>query len=391
MKWTVGNVQAYDWFVTKKNTSISVWVKFAPKNTLASSQDVYVKLTWTPGTINKTPIATILDSDKKAADWHKANSREAGFDELHIQVGNATVPGATCEYQSMVVKNTFNVDPLDVIRRDIKSTYPVLANRASVSYRFASEELQTKRTYSGVSGRSYTITVRNVYSDNPADNFSEIYANGTLIARMEVATGTVKLAPNDVAKDIINNYNKGELNKAMTFTVVVENKTCEPAENLITLNNNKFDVKVIKPVFIVGGEISEMTLNDFSSLTQKVSLKFEDFNGYDPTAFWNNSNQQVSFWNFYGVSSIEAEDIQTDYSGSWKPVDTNDFEFNYTKPNGGITLDNMGSVTLVQKNMSRANTFNVRINFKVTYSWGTLYYPITVKVNAAPGNTVSLR
>ena len=75
----------------------------------------------------------------------------------------------------------------------------------------------------------------------------------------------------------------------------------------------------------------------------------------------------------------------------WKPVDTNDFEFNYTKPNGGITLDNMGSVTLVQKNMSRANTFNVRINFKVTYSWGTLYYPITVKVNAAPGNTVSLR
>lgn len=385
LKWTVGNVQAYDWFVTKKNTSISVWVKFAPKNTLASSQDVYVKLTWTPGTINKTPIATILDSDKKAADWHLTNSREAGFDELHIQVGNATVPGATCEYQSMVIKNTFNVDPLDVIKRDIKSTYPVLANRASVSYRFASEEHQTKRTYSGVSGRSYTITVRNSYSD------SEIYANGTLIASMEISTGTVTLAPNDVAKDIINNYNKGELNKAMTFTVVVENKTCEPAENLITLNNNKFDVKVIKPVFIVGGEISEMTLNDFSSLTQKVSLKFEDFNGYDPTAFWNNSNQQVTFWDFYEVSSIEADDIQTDYSGSWKPVDSNDFEFNYTKPNGGITLDNMGSVTLVQKNMSRANTFNVRINFKVTYSWGTLYYPITVKVNAAPGNTVSVR
>lgn len=389
LKWTVGNVQAYDWFVTKKNTSISVWVKFAPKNTLASSQDVYVKLTWTPGIRNIEPAATINDSDKKAADWHKANSREAGFDELHIQVGNATVPGATCEYQSMVVKNTFNVDPLDVIKRDLGSTYKVLADNANVYYRFASDALQTKKSYSGVSGKNYTITVGNTDKD-----FSEIYANGTLIARMEVATGTVKLAPNDVTKDIINNYNKGELSKALTFTVVVENTTCEPAKNLIAwkpMNCNKFDVKVIKPVFIVGGEISEMTLNDFSSLTQKVSLKFEDFNGYDPTAFWNNSNQQVTFWDFYEVSSIEADDIQTDYSGSWKPVDSNDFEFNYTKPNGGITLDNMGSVTLVQKNMSRANTFNVRINFKVTYSWGTLYYPITVKVNAAPGNTVSVR
>ena len=394
LKWTVRNNQAYDWFVTKKNTSISVWVKFAPTNTLASSQDVYVKLTWTPATRNIEPVATINDSDKKAADWHATNSREAGFDELHIQVGNATVPGATCEYQSMVVKNTFNVDPLDIIKRDLGSTYKPLADNANVYYRFASDALQTKKSYTGVSGTSYAITVRNVYDEIPANNISEIYAGRTLIASMEVATGTVTLAPNDVAKDIINNYNKGELSKALTFTVVVENTTCAPAKNLIAwkpLNCNKFDVKVIKPVFIVGGEISEMTLNDFSSLTQKVSLKFEDFNGYDPTAFWNNSNKQVTFWDFYEVSSIEAEDIQTDYSGSWKPVDTNDFEFNYTKPNGGITLDNMGSVKLVQKNMSRANAFNVRINFKVTYSWGTLYYPVTVKVNAAPGNTVSVR
>lgn len=45
----------------------------------------------------------------------------------------------------------------------------------------------------------------------------------------------------------------------------------------------------------------------------------------------------------------------------------------------------MGSVTLTQVNMSRANSFNVRMTFKVTYLWGELTETVTLHVNNAPG------
>ena len=72
------------------------------------------------------------------------------------------------------------------------------------------------------------------------------------------------------------------------------------------------------------------------------------------------------------VSRIELIGTETDYSGNWGAVDNNVFTISYAEPTGSISLDNMGSVTLTQVNMSRANSFNVRMTFKVTYLWGEL-------------------
>lgn len=135
-----------------------------------------------------------------------------------------------------------------------------------------------------------------------------------------------------------------------------------------------------------------MQLNNFSTLTQDVSISFVDFNDYNPEAFWNNSNKQKSFWDFYGVSSIKlAGDIQTNYSGKWASVDVNDFVVTYTEPQGGITLSNMGKVTLTQKNMSLANSFQVRIPLAVTYKWGVLHETVELNVKAASGNAAMRR
>ena len=177
------------------------------------------------------------------------------------------------------------------------------------------------------------------------------------------------------------------------MTVVVEPKTCEPGGGMILLNNNIFNVKVIKPIFIEGSQIADMQLNNFSTLENvPVKLSFIDFNEYDPEEFWNNSNKQKSFWDFYGVSSIKLTgNIQTNYSGTWAAVDTNDFEITFTEPQGGITLGNMGKVTLTQKNMSRANSFKVRIPLAVTYKWGVLYETVELNVKAASGNAAKRR
>ena len=135
-----------------------------------------------------------------------------------------------------------------------------------------------------------------------------------------------------------------------------------------------------------------MQLNDYSTLTQPVTLNFIDFNGYDPKTFWEKSNQQKEFWKFYDVKSIKLSgNIQTNYSGYWAEVDANDFEVTFTEPSGAIKLGNMGSVTLTQKNMSRANSFKVRIPLAVTYKWGVLHETVELNVNAASGNAAKRR
>ncbi len=381
LKWTVSNQQAYDLFVTKNKTSVSTWVKFVPTSSISSHKAVFVKLTWTPSVINKTPLATIQNTDKKEADWHATNSREKGYDELHIQPGNATVAGATCKYETMTTENTFNTKPLDIIKRDISNTYPVLASEAKVTYKFAPVSQQPSSIFRGVSGNVYNVSV--------SFDGSSIMAGTNTIARITGVNGAITLDENDVTKDIINYYNNvNAIAEALTFKVVIEPKTCEPAEGLIKLNANTFNVKVIKPLFITGSKVNDMKLNNASTLTQPVTLDFVDFNNYDPQEFWDNSNQQVSFWDFYDITNIEVDTrsgkgYRTDYSGSWKEVDPNDFEIQFIAPTGDIKLNNMGKVKLTQKNMSLANSFNVEVNLVITYKWGKLYMPISVHVDKA--------
>ena len=385
LKWTVSNNQAYQIFGDGTKTSVTVWVRFKPNNTVHGQRDVYVPLTWKPAVRNIAPEATIKNSDKKTADWHAANSREAGYDELHIQVGNATDPSASCEYQSMVVENTFSKVPAQIIKDAISGTYPALAASANVTYEFAPIADQAITQYVGESGARYYINVTSTRITT---------TSGELLAEIEPVHGTITLGATNAAKDIINNYDyvEGALANALTLTVVVKPTTCQPASDLITLKNNMFNVKVIKPMFIEGSQIADMQLNDYSTLTQPVTLNFIDFNGYDPKTFWEKSNQQKEFWKFYDVKSIKLSgNIQTNYSGYWAEVDANDFEVTFTEPSGAIKLGNMGSVTLTQKNMSRANSFKVRIPLAVTYKWGVLHETVELNVNAASGNAAKRR
>ena len=381
LKWTVSNNQAYQLFVNEKRTSVHVYVKFAPKNTVHGQKAVYVKLTWTPQNVFKTPTAEIINNEnhKKYADWHVANSREEGFEELHVQVGNATVPGAECEYENLVVSNTFNKQPIDIVKDAIKGQYPELANATSITYRFSNN--QSIKTYTAQDGTSYTVRVTN--------DGKYIEAGGSVIAEIDPQTGKIIMHKNTPSMAIINNYDKGKLEAALTLTVEVVPTTCAPAANIIKLNNNTFNVKVIKPLFITGADEINMELNNFSTLTQKVVLNFEDFNEYDPTKFWENSLHQVEFWKFYGINKIEVGGtIETNYSNKnqWEAVNPDNFTITYTAPTGDIKLDNMGSITLsTGENMSRANSFQVRVPLKVTYKWGTLTETVTVNVMKAPG------
>ncbi len=384
LTWNITGGDAYKYFITEKKTKVETWIKFTPKNaTTVQLKDIYVKFVWNVSKVNSTPTATIQNSDKKAAAWHAANKNTAGFDQLHIQVGNATDPAATCEFENLVVANTLNSNLKDIVVNQIKGQYPALANALSVSYKFAKTSEQSHKSYIGVAEEhKYNITVSN--------DGSEIMADGTVIARINAADGTIAVEKNNTTEDILNKYGKvSELEDALTFTVLAEVKTCEPAADIVNLTNKKFDVKVIKPLFVESVKVNNMTLNNFASLTQNVTFNFVDFNNYTQEKFWANSNKTKAFWKFYDIKSItKAGTITTNYSGAWKAIDENDIQVTYTDMNS-FTLDangivtNMGKVTLTQVNQSRANGFDVKIPVEIKYNWGILKTNILFHVNPA--------
>ena len=385
LTWNITGGDAYKYFITEKKTKVETWIKFTPKNaTTVQLKDIYVKFVWNVSKVNSTPTATIQNSDKKAAAWHAANKNTAGFDQLHIQVGNATDPHATCEFENLVVVNTLNSNLKDIVVNQIKGQYPALANALSVSYKFAKTSEQSHKSYIGVAEEhKYNITVSN--------DGSEIMADGTVIARINAEDGTIAVEKNNTTEDILNKYGKvSELEDALTFTVLAEVKTCEPAADIVNLTNKKFDVKVIKPLFVESVKVNNMTLNNFASLTQNVTFNFVDFNNYTQEKFWANSNKMKAFWKFYDIKSItKAGTITTNYSGAWKAIDENDIKVTYTDMTSfklnyfnGVVTD-MGKVTLTQVNQSRANGFDVKIPVEIKYNWGILKTNILFHVNPA--------
>lgn len=385
LTWNITGGDAYKYFITEQKTKLETWIKFTPKNaTTAQLKDIYVKFVWNVTKVNSTPTATIQNSDKKAAAWHAANKNTAGFDQLHIQVGNATDPKATCEFENLVVANTLNSDLKTIVANQIKDQYPALANALTVSYKFAKTSEQSHKSYIGVAEEhKYNITVSN--------DGSEIMADGVAIARINAADGTISVEKNNTTEDILNKYGKvSELEDALTFTVLAEVKTCAPAADIVNLTNKKFDVKVIKPLFVESVKVNNMTLNNFASLTQDVTFNFVDFNNYTQQKFWANSDYRMAFKDFYGIDSIEQDGtITTNYSGAWKPIDEKDikvaYKTNYVdflKVKNGI-VENMGKVTLTQVNQSRANGFDVKVPVVIKYKWGTLKTDIKFHVNPA--------
>ena len=381
LKWTVTENEAYQ-LLKKDGDVITTWVKFTPKSTARALKEIFIKLSWTAPKVNNTPKATIQNSDKKAAAWHAANKNTAGFDQLHIQVGNATDPDAGCEFLNLVVANTFNSDLKTIVKNQIEGQYPALANELTVRYKFAKTSEQSHKSYIGVSGTPYVISV--------SDDGETILANNKTIATITAADGTISVDKNPTTMDILNKYGKvSELEDALTFTVLAEVKTCEPAADIVNLTNKKFDVKVIKPLFVESVKVNNMTLNNFASLTQDVTFNFVDFNNYTQQKFWANSNSRMAFWDFYKIKSIKkAGTITTNYSGAWKKIDENDIKVTYTDmtsftPNSNGVVTDMGKVTLTQVNQSRANGFDVKVPVEIEYNWGTLKTDIKFHVNPA--------
>ena len=387
LTWGVSEADAYKFFITEKKAKVETWIKFTPKNaTTAQLKDIYVKFVWTP-VVNKDPKVTVLSNDiKKYAAWHAHESVAQGYDELEMEVGNATQAGDPCDYKNLNIASTFTTQPLEYIKEQLKNAgYENMAAAAQIRYQF----VENNYSYPG-----HVITVET----NAAN--SKVYSNGKCIATLSPA-GIVYLANNEETKALLNMYKGAEdLQHALTFTVQAKVSFCDNADKLVTVNADKFNVRVIKPIAVKDDTYVTMYLNNQQSLTSTVDLgaNLIDFNGYSQTTFFDNSGKAVKFVDYYGITGItvDEDNITTNYSNGsenpdvWKEVDPADFTIKltpksplaYENANSGVVKD-WGTVTLKQINQNRPTSFKVLIPVKISYKWGTCKTNVIVTVNKA--------
>ena len=386
LTWGVSEADAYKFFITEKKAKVETWIKFKPQHpTTAQLKDIYVKFAWTP-VVNKDPKVTVLSNDiKKYAAWHAHESVAQGYDELEMEVGNATQEGDPCAYKNLKIAKTFSTQPLEYVTEQLKNAgYTNMAAAASLRYEFVENDY----TYPG-----------HVISIETTSEYSKVYSNDICIATLS-PEGIVRLSNNAETKTLLNMYKgKNDLKHALTFTVQAKVSFCANADKLVTVNADKFNVRVIKPIAVNGETSVSMTLNNQSTLTKTVDLSANlvDFNGYSQAQFFTNSGGAVKFVDYYGITGITVDkaNITTNYSNGsentevWKEVDPADFTIKLTPKSPlayesatGVVKD-WGTVTLKQINQNRPASFKVLIPVKISYKWGTCKTNVIVTVNKA--------
>lgn len=399
LKWTVSNNEAYEWFVTQGNTSMDVYIRYK-HNSL--NEYVCVKFTWTPSAINKTPSASINNDDKISNYWYAHNSMAEGFDDVHI---NTEVPGqvdANCEIKTDL-KNTFVDNKFGALHYD--ALYTDLFTNAQTTVKAVF--VQDDALYTNVPGAKFAHEAARSYNLAVSADGSQLLVRGTteVVASIteDPITGECLIEVNnasEAAKSMLNYAGHNELGEKQTLTVKVgfAYTYCSPVQkNIVTITNNTFFVKILRPVDTTEGEAAfiDATTNESSA---PVKFEFQDWRDHK---FVDNDINGSNYYAYYGfdsningVTCIEPlmDQITTDMNGgdinSTKlNAITNNVRFTYVWRPGAtnyISQHYFGELVYLN-NGNTVKDFNIRIPVKIHYTWGTIY----TYINASVDNTIS--
>lgn len=373
LEWTVSGQQAYSIFKNEGVKEISTYVRYTLRDgKTAPNKYIYVKFTWTPSQINIKPETTFSNTNKIKQSWYAQNNLTAGtgFDEIHGNVEQIGMPGAK-----------------DNFKFDIKAS--LVENKITLSkmdkpYNVLDHVVAGQAYFTFVEGHGFAVSNANGYSVltyEAADKKSYIVATMT-------KDGIVTMAKTVPALELLNAYGPDQLAKVLTARVAVKSATCWDAP--ITINNNTFDVKFIRPITVSDASASFV---DATESVADVNLTFKNWNGYD---FTNPKRPEASksYFAYYGVKSIKllTNEATTDLNG----VDgqklsqvTSKIKLAYTAPTESpIVAKKYGKLTYYNNGLT-VGDFTITIPAEITYDWGTLKTNVKVTVKKSQVATVA--
>ena len=364
LQWTMSGNEAYTHFNTadatgKKPTSISTYVRYTLKpGKTAPNKYIYVKFTWTPSSINITPVANFGDQNKIKMSWYAKNNLTAGtgYDEIHGNVEQMGKPTSNDEFKfdikNSLVGNKITVD-------DMAAPYDKLNSTVAANAQFT------------------FVTGNGFYAS--ADGLT-LYGNQakTFVIATMTADGIVELAKDAETLVLLNANSPKELANVLTARVAVKSSLCWGAG--IKINNSEFDVKFIRPISV---ESATAEFTDAVATTADVKLTFKNWNGFDFTDP-NRAFASTDYFDYYKVSKIEldTDKATTDLNGGKQELKkvTSLIELKYIAPTENPIQANKYGTLTYNNNGLTVGTFHITIPAKITYEWGVLNTEVVVTV-----------
>lgn len=365
LQWTISGQEAYSIFKNEGVKEVSTYVRYALRNgKTATHKYIYVKFTWTPSQINIKPVTEFSNSSKTKQLWYAANSLTAGtgYDEIHGNVEQIGAPGAK-----------------DLFKFDIKSN--LVGNKLALSAMKAPYDVLNKI----VNGNAYFVFVdgHGFKAVNNMPNMSILALPTTNDEYVPVATmtreGIVEVTKNAEALVLLNAYGPDQLSKVLTARVAVKSATCWGAP--LTISNNEFDIKFLRPITVEGAS-AEFT--DATVSSADVKLTFKNWNGYNFTDT-KRPEASKSYFAYYGVKKINllTKLATTNLNGKDQKLSevTTKIKLDYQAPTESpIVADKYGKLTYYNNGLT-VGDFTITIPAEITYDWGVLKTNVIVKVN----------
>ena len=375
LRWIVNSEEAYKLFV--EHNEFSVIVRFVKDNGNNTYHYVYVTLTWKPTKLNVKPTGTIDNSIKFSKVWFKHDTKENGFDDVHFGVAVPTSENGNGEC-------TFTNDLLDKF-----SERKLIISGIDAIYEAFADELLTKtftfvtepnKEVKGCDGKTYILTADG--TDLIATEKGKP-ANKEVIAKLsgengKVLNSIVTYQEGTIAKAILNKAYE-TVDGALTAKVAVNavNGCGKP----VTLSNNEFFVKFMRPITINkgGDKFLEDGVAGGSKLKMAEILSFIDWRD-------NKFTTENGLFTYYKVSAIKINTaaIKISDGGLLTTVYPNaKIEFTVI---GKLGLDNLGTLTWKNSNGTVIKEMTLIVPVEVEYAWGTITKDIEVKVKKTQGN-----
>lgn len=238
---------------------------------------------------------------------------------------------------------------------------------------------EAARTAVGVSGMEYTLTVSGTGNQLVATD-----KNGEKKPVANITNeGVVSLENNEFTKDMLNKYEKNELNYGQTLAAHVsyEVKTCAGKVEVVS---GDFDVRFIKPVTL---KTDDINISDSDGEGGKVTIDFTSqlvaFNGYT-------FNQHPEYYDVFALKlkiNVDPDEWHTNYNGADIETATLSDYPSLAKAFAVEENENRGNFITYINNTSVINAFTVRVPVTVSYVWGDVEEYINVIVGRTTGNS----
>lgn len=348
--------------------------------------EFYLPLTWKPAKVEEWGAD---NNGVQTAHWNYNLVPEQwqGTQDYELRLYADLTKAGTAPYKYNIPAKAFSGIPnVELSGENYFANYNdfVLTNG---HYVFVDNPNKDARVATGVSGKTYSLTVSPDGSQLLAVNYDEEFMTPTVTPIVEISNeGVIELNNNVVTQDILNAYEKDKLDMGQTLAAYVS-YAVECCAGPVQVAEG-FNVRFLKPVTVL--KDVEYIAEDADGATGIVKIDLAK----SIVCFTGKTFKEVpEYFDTFDLQMVIKEDKSnwtTDYNGgdlettllTANPELANLFKVVYDPAD---EIEKSHPYITFQNNTAVLNEFKIRVPLTITHVWGTMTWPVDIVIGRTIG------